>query len=350
MAKLQQFLSPTIHKIYEQREKTQTHLFLETLPTSMTGDSCLRAMWYDFRFCDQLGMDGIQLRRTELESSIKAMVMKELSSIGCVISEIDKRTGRKWMVSEYAGHLTGELDGIIESGVIESPNKPHVLKIASINEKLFNQVKLAGVEKVLPHVFAEVQTSLFLIDIERSFVVIHCADNSELFAERIKLNSEQAKFFIDRSGSVIASDNPPVKLNENRNSAQCSACIFKGICHDGYMVKPTCRNCVHSTCEREKGGWSCSKWNCDIPIEGQITGCDSHLYNPAFMSKWSVVDANDSEQWVKYSLDGEKELTNAVDKKHGYTSKHLYNCPPELIDDDNIFEIMTRFDAVVEGK
>ena len=79
-------------------------------------------------------------------------------------------------------------------------------------------------------------------------------------------------------------------------------------------------------------------------MKAKIQGCPSHLYQSDFLSGWEVIDANDDQQWVRYKQ-GDKELTNAVDKKHGYTSDHLYSCPPELIDDANIFELMARFDA-----
>ena len=346
MVALHKFLSPTIEKIYQQRESTQSTQYIETIPTGMAGDRCLRAMWYDFRFCEQFGKDAIALRSDELHKSIKAMVINELSSVGCHVSEVDQRNGKPWSVSEYAGHLTGVLDGIVESGIDEAPSKPHVLKVITIGVNQFSQVKTAGMEKAMPYHFAGVQVDMLLIDIDRTFVVFHCNDNGELFAERVKLDQEKAKFFIDRTGQVLTSDSPPVGISDNKESSACKTCYMKDVCHNSYMVKPTCRSCVHATCEMEKGGWSCSKWNCAIPFEGQIQGCGSHLYNPCFMQGWEVIDANDSEQWVRYKQ-GDKELTNAVDKKHGYTSSHLYSCPPELIDDANIFELMGRFDAEV---
>ena len=346
MAKLQRFMSPTVNKIYEQREKTQSTQYLETIPAGMTGDKCIRAIWYDFRFCDEFGKDGIALRQDSLSKSIKATIINELSSVGCVISEIDQRTGQPWFISEFGGHLKSNLDGVIESGIEEAQNKPHVLKIEAVNQRTFSQVTTAGIEKALPFTFAGVQTEMYLMDIDRSFVVIHNNDSGELFAERLKLDKEQAQFFINRTGSVICSESAPVGISDNKNTSLCNGCAFKDICHNDFMVKPTCRNCVHSTCEREKGGWSCTKWNCDIPMEGQIQGCGSHLYNPAFMQGWEVSDANNDEQWVRYKK-GDKEVTNAVDKSKGLTSNHLYSCPPELIDDENIFELMARFDAEV---
>lgn len=346
MAKLQRILSPTVNKIYEKREETQSKQYIDRIPTKMVGDKCIRAIWYDFRFCEDLGLDGVNLRSRELDKTRKATIIRELSSVGCVVSEIDQRNGKPWSVSEYAGHLFGELDGIIESGIEEAPSKAHVLKIESVYSKTFGQVKIAGIEKALPYTFAAAQAEMYLMDIDRTFVIINCNDSSELHAERIKLDREQAKFFIDRIGGVITAEAPPVGISDNKNSQSCLSCPMSKVCHDGYMVKPTCRNCCHSTCDREQGGWVCTKWNSQIPFEAQTQGCDSHLYNPAFMPWGEVIDANDQEQWVRYS-DGERELTNAVDKKHGYTSDHLYSCPPELIDDANIFEMMARFDAEI---
>lgn len=344
MALLQQALSPTIHKIYEQREETQSHLFLESIPLSMVGDECIKSIWYDYRFCDEFAKDGISLRTDEIDKVKIAQVVKDLSSIGCVISEIDKRTGKKWTASTMSGHIASELHGVIESGVIEAPKAAHVLKVSCITGKQFAQVKTAGTEKAAPFIFAEVQAQMYLMDIERCFCVFVNNDNNELFSERIKLDKDGAKFLIDRVGSIVCSDLPPVGISDNEKGKACKSCRFADVCHKGYMVKPTCRNCVHATCERETGGWSCSKWNCQIPIEGQVKGCGSHLYNPAFMKDWTVKDANDQEQWVRYEKE-DKELTNAVDKKNGYTSNHLYSCPPEMIDDANIFELMSKFDA-----
>lgn len=350
MAKLQLHISPNVGKIYANREETQSHHFLESIPTDMMGDRCIRSMWYDFRFCDDFTIDGISLRDKELNKERLNIIKNELRSIGCVISEIDTRTGKPWFVSTLGGHIKQCLDGVIESGIEEAKNKPHVLKADFVGSKQFSQVSMAGIEKALPFTFASVQVQMFLMDIDRAFVVVNNNDTSELYAERVKLDKEQASFFINRTSSVITAQEPPIGISEKKDSVGCSKCRFKSICHDGYMPHNNCRTCVHSTCEVEKGGWTCSKWNCEIPTSAQIDGCPSHLYNPNIITWGSVTNASDEDQWVQYTNEEGKIVTNAVDTKHGYTSNHLYNCPPELIDDENIFEIMARFDGeIVKG-
>jgi hypothetical protein len=103
---------------------------------------------------------------------------------------------------------------------------------------------------------------------------------------------------IARAKRLIFADRPPERISEDPSFYLCRWCDHARRCHDGEMLRATCRSCLHVTPE-EDGSWHCDRWGKVLSYPEQQAGCPAHLFIPDLI-RGEQIDAG--EEWVSYRM------------------------------------------------
>lgn len=276
-------------------DKTRPHL-----GCSMLGHHCDRWLWLSFRWAVIEKFQGRMLRlfrRGHLEES---NIVSDLRAIGI---EIHSTEGGQSRVA-FGSHVSGSLDGIIESGVPESPEKRHIAEFKTHSKKSFDALIKDGVQKSKPTHWAQMQVYMLGKDIDRALYVAVCKDDDRLYTERVKLEKAEAEKLIERGKRIATSDRLPESCaGASADWYQCKFCPAHSFCHGDKLTKQVnCRTCAHSTA-LPSSEWHCQKWDAIIPNDAQYDGCESHVLHPDLVP-WQLDGVNSTMTEAVYIVDG----------------------------------------------
>ena len=288
-----------IDKIYKSYEAKRGYPHRPHLGGSQIGNSCERALWYQFHWADHATFDGRLLRLFETGQVAEARFVDNLHGIGITVWDVDAN-GRQFSYSRFGGHFGLSLDGVCD-GIEDHPG-PHTLEFKTMNEKSFKALATNGLQKTKPIYWAQVHVGMLLSEISSCLFMAVNKNTDELYAERVELDPAFAQAMIDKAERIVFSDKPLVKLGESEDWFECKFCDFAAICHRDQLPETNCRTCAHSTAEPD-GTWSCAARGISLDIATQQLGCDRHVFNPALINM-DVHDTGDG--WVEYvNSDGE---------------------------------------------
>jgi hypothetical protein len=264
------------------------------LGASAIGEECARRVWLSFRWARQEKISGRikrLFRRGHLE---EGTVIDDLRAIGCVVSFV----GEEQIEVKAAPHIVAYPDGIIESGVIEAPAKRHVLEIKTHSAKSFAALVKDGIP--YKH-FAQMQTAMHGLCIDRALYVAVCKDNDELYIERVRYDPAIATAILERGQMIIDATEAPLGVSTDPSWYQCKMCPVAPVCHKQEPADRNCRTCAHSTPTFD--GWLCEHWGKFIPEHIEVAGCAAYVPHPD-MHPGTIVDAG--EGWAVYDVGGER--------------------------------------------
>lgn len=301
-----------INKYHEDnKERPRPHL-----GCSMIGHKCERYLWLSFRWAVIPNHDGRLLRLFRRGHEEEKLVVKDLRSIG-----VDVR-GTQTKV-DFGKHLGGSLDGVIMSGLPESPNKKHVLEIKTFSKKTFDDLIKNGVEKSKPLHYAQMQVYMLGTKLDRAFYYAICKDNDEVYTERVKLDKKFAESLVEKGYRITMSEGLPPPISTDSSWYECKFCDAHEFCHKTQMTKEAnCRTCAHVT-PKEDSTWHCTKWDADIPESAQHDGCDWHVIHPELVP-YKFKPAHD--EWHAIYIINNKEVLNG---NEGFKSGEIIANPQE---------------------
>lgn len=265
-------------KIYQgikdaNNDKPRSHL-----GASIIGHSCDRWLWFSFRWIAREDFDGRMLRLFRRGQDEELPLVADLRRIGMKISDIDQKTKRQFSFKD--GFFAGSMDGIIHSGVPESPNKEHILEAKTHSKKSYDQLEKDGVEKSKPVHFAQMQVYMGAMSIDRALYVAVCKDDDRIYTERVRYDKDIFDALSSRAQRIIASDRMPEPLSTDGTWYECKYCAAYSICHQNKIPQEVhCRTCSNVTFLRT-GKAHCQHWDAEIPTDAQIQGCDHHIIHP----------------------------------------------------------------------
>jgi hypothetical protein len=304
---------------------------------SQLGHQCERWLWLSFRWAVIEPFLGRILRLFRRGHMEEETVVSDLRAAGCHVTH----TGKEQSRVEFGCHVSGSIDGIIESGVPEAPKKKHVLEIKTHSLKSFNELVEKGVQLAKPMHWAQMQVYMMGAKVDRALYYAVCKDDDRIYTERVKLCDESAKAYVDRGQRIALTERMPEPIiGASPSWYRCKFCAAHSFCHDAQPTKQTnCRTCAHST-PKDDGTWHCARWDDTIPTEAQHNGCDSHVFHPDLVP-WKMVGA--SGDWsAVYDVDGKK----VINGEDGYQSKELAaNLALVLADDPNVNALRQGFGA-----
>lgn len=312
---------------------------------SMLGESCERKLWLSFRWATPESFPGRILRLFRRGQMEEETVVSDLRAAGCHVTD----TGESQSRVDFGCHVSGSIDGIIKSGVPESPAKPHVLEIKTHSLKSFNELVAKGVQLAKPLHWAQMQVYMLGAKVDRALYYAVCKDDDRIYTERVRLCEESAKAYIDRGQRIALTERMPEPITGASPAwYQCKFCSSYDFCHKTKTTtQANCRTCSHST-PKEDGTWHCARWDDAIPTEAQHSGCSSHVFHPDLVP-WTLAGGSGDWSAIYEIYEGQtgREVINGED---GYSSSELLaNLPLALSNDENVMALREQFGARISG-
>lgn len=318
------------------QEPPRPHLGMSTL-----GHHCDRWLWLSFRWAVVEQFDGRILRLFRRGQMEETTVVADLRRAGLVL----RCVGNDQMRVDMGCHVSGSVDGVIDSGVPEAPAKRHILEIKTHSKKSFDDLEKNGVEKSKPMHWCQMQCYMLASGIDRALYVGVCKDDDRIHAERVRFDRAAAERLIERGHRIALSERMPEPCpGAAIDWYQCRFCAAHEFCHTTKLTKMvTCRNCAHST-PTECGAWVCERHGGgEIPTEFQRTGCDSHVIHPDLVP-WQLDPSSTATEAV-WQI-GEHKVRNGDPCAFVYSSRELIENTEQCCTADNVVnELRERFDG-----
>ena len=290
MAPLPEPRQQTVDAIYRAYQEVNESFRGRFLGTSLLGNPCDRALWYEFRWASPIKkFDGRMLRLFETGRREERRVMDDLRLACFTVLDRDPKTHRQWTGTACGGHLVGKADAV-GIGFPEAEKTWHVIEAKTCSAKNYTPLVKHGVFKSSPGHHIQCQVLMLLLDLNRTLYLAHNKDTDALYSERVKLDKPFAQAQVARAQRVIDAVEPPFGVSKDPAWHECRFCDHAPICHGGQLPERNCRTCMYST--PIDGG----KWSCDL---NKTWPCNHHLYIPPLVPG-EQVDAGDG--WVEYLL------------------------------------------------
>lgn len=320
-----------IDKAYEDRKEKQRY----HLGVSMIGNKCDRWLWLSFRWAVIKKFNGRMLRLFKRGHDEEQRIINDLRMIGI---DIHSTGGNQSQVS-FGCHVSGSIDGIINSGVPTAPQKKHIAEFKTHSKKSFDDLEKNGVEKSKPIHYAQMQVYMLGMKIDRALYYAVCKDDDRIYTERVRLDRDYAQKLVDRAKRIALEDRLPEPISTDPTWFECRFCDAYDFCHKTKLTEEVnCRTCAHSTA-KEDSTWFCEKHQDLIPNEFQTKGCDDHVLHFDLVP-WQSKEFDDDN--LIYIIDG-KETINGP---KGYASSELIANPSSCaMNDKNINTIRKDFDG-----
>jgi hypothetical protein len=247
--------------------------------------------------------EGRILRLFRRGQNEEAVIIRDLRNVG-----IDVRSSQQRV--NFGSHVSGSLDGVIESGVPEAPTKRHVAEFKTHSKKSFDDMAAKGVEKSKPMHFVQMQVYMHGTNIDRALYVAVCKDDDRLHIERIKYDRDVATRAVERGRRIALADRMPPPISTDPSWYQCRFCPAHEVCHKSQPTKEVnCRTCAHATAKPDST-WRCERHEADnIPVDFQHTGCDDHIIHPDLVP-WPMIPSEDGHS-VMWRI-GDRVIENSA--------------------------------------
>ena len=334
----------TIQSLIDKHHESKAEPPRPHLGASRLGHPCDRWLWLSFRWAVQPQFPGRILRLFRRGHREEETVVADLRAVGMDI----RSTGAKQSKIDLGCHVSGSLDGIIERGVPEAPNKLHILEIKTHSKKSFDDLEKNGVEKSKPMHFVQMQVYMAGSKIDRALYVSICKDDDRIYTERVRYDKETAQKYIDRGRRLALDERLPPPISTDPSWYQCAYCDARDFCHVTKTTKEVnCRTCAHVTPLKDST-WRCERHNADgIPVEYQRTGCECHVLHPDLVP-WQVQEGRD--QWTAvYLIDGKAVANGEPDATVFASSEILANPKMCSLGDEYAEKLRETFDARIVG-
>lgn len=308
----------TITSLIDQYHKSQAEKPRPHMGCSLLGHPCDRWLWLNFRWAVREEFEGRILRLFRRGQMEEDTIVRDLRAIG-----IDIRfTGKVQQRVDFDAHVSGSLDGIIESGVPEAPLKRHVAEFKTHSKKSFDDMVKNGVEKSKPMHFVQMQVYMHGTNIDRALYLAVCKDDDRIYTERVRYDRAVAEKYIGRGQRIALADRMPEPLSADPSWYQCRFCPAHNFCHKAEPTKfANCRTCAHSTA-KDNSTWRCERHEADnIPVDFQHGGCDDHILHPDLVP-WPMISSEDGLS-VMWKI-GDRVIKNGA---NGYKSREIVANP-----------------------
>lgn len=243
------------------------------LGASIVGNPCERAVWYSFRWATIDQFPGRIKRLFSRGHREEAEVVKYLQMAGILVTD----TGNDQSRVDFGCHVSGSIDGIIQSGVPDAPKSKHILEIKTHNTKSFDAMVKHGVQIAKPLHYTQMQMYMLGTKIDRALYVAVCKNDDRMYTERVKLDKSFATEEVSRAKRIAITQWAPAKMSNNPSWFECKFCSHISICHQKEATaNKSCRTCQHSRA-LEDGTWFCDTFRDKIPLDFQYRGCDNYV-------------------------------------------------------------------------
>ena len=311
---------------------------------STLGHPCDRWLWLSFRWAVLPQFPGRVLRLFRRGQMEEATIVRDLRDIGVDIRNTNENQARV----AFGAHVSGSIDGVIEGGLPEAPNKRHVAEFKTHSKKSFDDMVKNGVKKSKPMHWVQMQVYMQGTNIDRAFYLAVCKDDDRIYTERVHYEKEIADKAIARGKRLALEERLPPPISTDPSWYECKFCDAYQFCHKQEPTKESnCRTCANVT-PLEDSTWRCERHDAnEIPVEFQRTGCSSHVIHPDLVP-WKRKES-DKEWQAIYIVNG-KEIKNGEKAPDVFTSKEILSNVDACLNADSFVQTLRKdFDAEIVG-
>ena len=250
-----------------QSEDHRTHM-----GASLIGHHCDRYIWLTFHWAVKPHFIGRIKRLFGTGKREESRVYEELRAIGVELHTEDD--GGQIQCRDETGHFGGSVDGV-GRGFPEAPKSWAVLEVKTMSDKAFGELHKHGVYEAKPQHYAQMQTYMGQMDLDRALYFGVNKNTDELHTEWVHFDPKEYAKIVERKNRLISAKTPPIKISEDPTYWQCKMCDMYKFCHHGDLPQTNCRTCV-SAMPAADGQWRCTFHGRGITPEEQLAGCSSH--------------------------------------------------------------------------
>ena len=260
-------------------ELAQDNGFRPHLGASQVGHKCDRYIYYVFRWALKSDFSAATLRNFRDGHHSEDITAEELE-------RAVKLVDRQWSFRD--GHFGGSIDGVIESGLAEAPDTPHVWEHKAVNPRSFERLKTlisaANVMKdtdALPlkewneTYYAQAMIYCRKRGIHNHVLTVASAGSRDLLLLRTPYDDAYAEALENRANTIIEGLQAPVRLFYSKYDKPCAWCQFKPLCYEGALPDKNCRTCRYSKAESD-GSWRCMVFESGLDEAKQARGCEEY--------------------------------------------------------------------------
>lgn len=259
---------------FDKRIENQPQRASYHIGCSALGNPCDRAVWLALRWATAEKFDGRMLRLFARGQREELEVIRLLRSVRVRITDCGKKQ-KALMITPW---LKGYPDGIIQSGLKESPKKVHILEIKTSNKKSFDELLSKGVQVAKPYHYTQMQLYMYATGIDRAYYICVCKDDDRIFTERFRLDADYARSQIERAQRIATSEKAPAR-QFGKTDWHCKFCPQRGVCHNISEPKESCRTCEHCIFNAD-GSVVCLIDRKILSPEEQEKGCNGYETHP----------------------------------------------------------------------
>lgn len=317
-AAFRQLLEPLLPKM-EDAYRGESSPYRSHLGVSLIGRECARDLWYGFRWAKKPSFPGRILRLFNRGHLEEARFIAMLQMVGCQIW-YETEDGGQYRLSDFGGHFGSSLDGVARGIPDLDPEATAYTEFKTSSDSMFKKVKKAGVQEAKPEHYTQMQICMRKFNLPYGLYMVVNKNDDTLYAEIIELDTNHADSFIERGGSIIFTDEAPLRINSCPTWFVCKMCDKNAICHGTEKPDKNCRTCAHSS-PLVDGTWSCARGHAAICTKEQsYVGCAAHIYNPNMLNGVTMLSGNWEENYIELQL---KDGTVIFHGPHHVTSDGL---------------------------
>ncbi|OUO92702.1 hypothetical protein B5F39_10535 [Cloacibacillus sp. An23] len=277
---------------------------------SLLGHPCDRWIWLNFRWAVTENFSGRMLRLFRRGHREEETIVRDLRAAGVVIRSTDADEDGQCRV-DFGCHVSGSVDGIIESGVPGAEKTRHVAEFKTHSLKSFRELQSKGVYEAKRRHWWQMQGYMLGTKIDRALYIAVCKDNDEMYAERVYLDKPKAESLIRRGHGLALAERIPEPLSADPSWWQCKLCAAHDFCFTTHLSEEVnCRTCAHVTPTKE-GTWICSHGTpYELTVDEQRAGCDCHTAHPDLVP-WKFRGGTENGFCARYEIKGREYLNGS---------------------------------------
>ena len=288
---------------------------------SNAADPCARKLWYNFNWVMKKKFPARILRLFNRGHLEEARFLAMLVSAGFQV-HFETAEGGQFKISDHNGHAGSAIDAVVVGIPDLEPNTPALVEMKTHGEKSFKDLVKKGVMESKPIHYGQMQIYMRKYDLQWGLYMAINKNTDELHLELIVSEKAKADRYIERAGLLIYSTEAPARLNDSPGWYECKFCENKKLCHQKDVPEINCRTCVYSSPIANKE-WYCDSYGVVIDKGMQLTGCKTHLFNPALLNGAKVVKDRIEDGWYTMHWKDHR-ITMGMDHDEQYlTSQEL---------------------------
>jgi hypothetical protein len=237
--------------------------FRPYLGGSYVGNSCLRHVYYQFRWYSPKVVDARINRLFRLGDYIDLQIIEALKSVGIQIVKPQESVGGFW------DHADGHTDGRALMS-----EKELLFEAKSMSSSNYKKYLKVGLKEFKSDYWYQIHGYMQKLGLDQCLYVVYNKDTSDINIQIIDVDLHTYALLEQREMKIIVSDGPD-EFDRIGGSSwyECKFCNDRDVCHFKRPPVRTCRSCEHVSLAPE-GKWLCQKNDSYLSTKEQLKACE----------------------------------------------------------------------------